>query len=251
MRLLKQIVEHLCYLWFAGVFVFLFILLFPLMYLLMLRKPWHRYTHFIRQKGLKLSIYIGGLRVKQIIETPLNKGTYVITPNHTSKLDMMVIPSHLPINFVFMGREDFMHIPFFGQFLKKMDIPVDVKNKTKAAAAYRKALKYLDTGMSVALFPEGTISRKTPELSNFKDGAFRLAIEAQADILPITSIGHWDALSDYKVFQFKPRTVIQYVHTPISTKGLTLADVPALKRKVFGIIASKLEAHGYQQRIDR
>jgi 1-acyl-sn-glycerol-3-phosphate acyltransferase len=251
MKYLKQITEHICYIWFAGVFVVLFLLVFPFMYLFMLRKEWHPYTHFIRQKGLRLCLFIGGLRVKQIFETPLQKGTYVITPNHTSKLDMMVMPAHLPVSFVYMGREDFMHIPLFGQFLKKMDIPVDVKNKTKAVAAYRKALKYLAEGMTVAIFPEGTISRNTPILSNFKDGAFRLAIESQADILPITSIGHWDALSDFKKFRFKPTTVIQYVHAPISTKGLSLSDVSALKQKVFGIIANKLESHGYQQRINR
>jgi len=44
-----------------------------------------------------------------------------------------------------------------------------------------------------------------------------------------------------------PGKVIQYVHAPISTKGMTLDDIETVKKKVFHIIESKLAEYGYHQ----
>jgi 1-acyl-sn-glycerol-3-phosphate acyltransferase len=247
MKLLKQIAEHLFYIWFASIVAISFLLIYPILFITLQKRSWYVYAQIIRRVWVHVSLFLGGLRVKQIIEQPLSNGPYVITPNHTSKLDMMTLHSKLGIDLIFMAREDFKNIPLFGYFFKSIDIPVNVSNKTKAAFAYRRALSELNNGTSIAIYPEATISRNTPILSPFKQGAFRLAIEAQVDILPVTAIGHWNALSDFKKFRLLPSSVIQYVHTPISTKGLTLEDTEALKQKVFGIIASKLDEYGYKQ----
>jgi 1-acyl-sn-glycerol-3-phosphate acyltransferase len=139
----------------------------------------------------------------------------------------------------------------FGIFFRTIDIAVDRKNTRQAAKAYQKAKDHLDSGKSIVVFPEGTIHKHTPKLGRFKDGAFRLAIEKQVDVLPVTIIGNWLLLPDKGKFRFRPGKVLQYVHKPISTKGLTLDDTDALRDKVLRIIAGKLTEHGYLQRTDR
>ena len=79
------------------------------------------------------------------------------------------------------------------------------------------------------IFPEGTRS-KTEDLLPFKDGAFRLAIEQGADVLPIAVSGTRRALPKHS-WRFATSRGLVTVGTPISTKGMTLADVERLKEQ--------------------
>ena len=60
-------------------------------------------------------------------------------------------------------------------------------------------------------------------------------------VLPITFIGNIKLIPDQGVFEIRPGKVIQYVLTPIQTKGLELKDVKFLKNKVQMIISNKLK----------
>jgi 1-acyl-sn-glycerol-3-phosphate acyltransferase len=82
----------------------------------------------------------------------------------------------------------------------------------------------------VMIFPEGTRSR-TPELLPFKDGAFRLAIEAGVPILPLAVSGTGTALPKHG-WRFGRSAAEVRVLEPIETTGLTLADLPGLKARV-------------------
>jgi 1-acyl-sn-glycerol-3-phosphate acyltransferase len=88
---------------------------------------------------------------------------------------------------------------------------------------------YLERGMPVMIFPEGTRST-SDELLPFKDGAFRLAIEAQADILPIAVSGTRTALRKHDWKLGRCRALVA-VGKPIATDGMTEADIPALKQR--------------------
>jgi 1-acyl-sn-glycerol-3-phosphate acyltransferase len=86
----------------------------------------------------------------------------------------------------------------------------------------------------VMIFPEGTRSR-TMELLPFKDGAFRLAIEAGVPILPLAVSGTGTALPKHG-WRFGRSAAEVRVLEPIETAGLTPADVPSLKARVREII---------------
>jgi 1-acyl-sn-glycerol-3-phosphate acyltransferase len=81
--------------------------------------------------------------------------------------------------------------------------------------------------MPVMIFPEGTRS-KTDELLPFKDGAFRLAIDTQSDLLPIAVSGTRHSLPKHS-WRFAHAKALVTVGKPISTKGMTMADVERLK----------------------
>ncbi|NJK88808.1 MAG: 1-acyl-sn-glycerol-3-phosphate acyltransferase [Myxococcales bacterium] len=80
------------------------------------------------------------------------------------------------------------------------------------------------------IFPEGTRSRDG-ELLAFKDGAFRLAIETGAPILPIVLEGTRNCIPATSSW-FGAARAHARVLGPISVDGLTVDDVDLLKERV-------------------
>lgn len=223
-----------------------FIILYPLIRLGLSHPRFYRFAHLIRKLWGKILLVIGFIRLKQIIEEPLDpKQSYIIAPNHTSQIDIVTLTVKVPLFFNFMAKAELERIPFFGIWFRTIDIAVERREPRKAALAYKKALKWLDEGNSMVVFPEGTISNKVPKLIPFKDGPFRMAIEKQLPVLPVTIIGNWVVFPDQGVFEGQPGIIKQYIHKPIPTIGLTINDVEKLKEQVYQVINAKLQSHGY------
>jgi 1-acyl-sn-glycerol-3-phosphate acyltransferase len=104
------------------------------------------------------------------------------------------------------------------------------------------SMEKLDLGYNLAIFPEGTIPpyKQAPHMIPFKDGAFRMAIEKQIPIVPMTILNNWKILPDDGQFVPNIYTMKAIVHVPIETKGLTLDDVDMLKNKTYEIILHAL-----------
>lgn len=223
-----------------------FIILYPLIRLGLSSPRFYRFAHLVRKFWGKILLVLGGMRLKQTIEEPLDpKQSYIIAPNHTSQIDIITLTVKVPLFFNFMAKAELERIPFFGIWFRTIDIAVERRDARKAALAYKKALKWLDEGNSMVIFPEGTISNQVPKLIAFKDGPFRMAIEKQLPVLPVTIIGNWEVFPDQGVFEGRPGFIHQYIHKPIPTKGLTLNDLETLKAQVYQVINAKLQAHGY------
>ena len=107
-------------------------------------------------------------------------------------------------------------------------------------------MKRLKKGNSVVVFPEGTIPKNTPQLGNFKSGAFKLAVENQIPIIPITFLDNYKRLEMKGLFSGKagPGIARAIIHEPIPTIGLTEKDLIPLQDKVYAIINKELEKHG-------
>jgi 1-acyl-sn-glycerol-3-phosphate acyltransferase len=232
--------------WFGFWTVIGFLLLYPGFLITLSRPQWYSTAHQIRRIWGRWLFFWGAIRVKQIMETPFDhKKPYVIVPNHSSFLDIVTLTVKLGLDFNFMAKMELAKVPVFGIFFRTIDIAVDRKNIRHAAKAYQKAFEHLDTNKSIVIFPEGTISHHAPKLSKFKEGAFKLAIEKQVDLLPVTIIGNWNLLPDKGKFHFLPGKIYQYIHQPIATKGMTVDQAGELKEKVYHLITSKLKEYGY------
>ena len=89
------------------------------------------------------------------------------------------------------------------------------------------------------IFPEGTRS-KTGELGEFKDGAFRVAVQSGVPILPLAVLGTRDALIKHD-WRFGYSRAEVRVLDPIPTDGLTKADVESLRDRTRAVIAAALD----------
>ena len=227
-------------------FLLLLIILYPFYaFFLLTEKHFNKGFHLLRfHTGLLM--YLSGIFTSVKNRHYIKKGqAYVITPNHSSYLDIIIIYQTFTQYFVFMGKKELAHVPLFNIFFKKMNIPVDRKSNSSGKRAMDRCALELDKGHSVVLFPEGTIPNSCPKMGTFKNGAFKLAIEKQMPILPITFISNYRRLEMKGMFSglAGPGLARAIIHEPISTIGLTEADLVPLRDKVFGIISEELRKH--------
>jgi 1-acyl-sn-glycerol-3-phosphate acyltransferase len=153
----------------------------------------------------------------------------VVVSNHESNADCFLI-SFLPWEMKWLGKRSLFKVRVVGWMMSLAgDVPVERGDRDSATGAMARCKQWLDKGMPVMIFPEGTRS-KTDELLPFKDGAFRLAIENQADVLPLAVSGTRLALPKHS-WRFATSRGLVTVGTPISTKGMTLDDVESLKNQ--------------------
>ena len=155
---------------------------------------------------------------------------YVVVSNHESFADILLI-SHLPWEMKWLSKAELFRIPIMGWMMWLVgDIPVKRGFGPSALEAMARCRQRLDSRVSVMIFPEGTRSR-TAELLPFKDGAFRLAIEAGVPILPLAVSGTSTALRKHD-WRFGKSVAEVRVLPPVETAGLQLSDVPSLKNRV-------------------
>ena len=164
---------------------------------------------------------------------------YVVVGNHESFVDILLI-SQLPFEMKWLSKSEFFKIPFVGWMMWLAgDIRLVRGDKKAGAQALIDMKDRLSKKVSVMVFPEGTRS-KSGELGEFKEGAFRVAVQTGQPILPIAVLGTRDALikHDWR-FGFSDAEV--RVLEPIPTDGLTKADVPALRDRTRAVIAEALD----------
>ena len=152
---------------------------------------------------------------------------YVVVSNHESYADVFLV-SHFPWEMKWLAKQTIFNIPVMGWMMRMaLDVPVRRGERESAIAALAECRDRLARRVSVMIFPEGTRSR-TEDLLPFKDGAFQLAIESRVPILPIAIAGTRNCMAKGS-FAFRRAHARARVLAPISTDGLTLADLAALR----------------------
>jgi 1-acyl-sn-glycerol-3-phosphate acyltransferase len=159
---------------------------------------------------------------------------YVAVSNHESYADIFLI-SHLPWEMKWLSKEAIFRIPVMGWMMRMAgDVLIVRGDRDSGARAIAECRDRLAKRVSVMIFPEGTRA-PTGDLLPFKDGAFRLAIEAGVPILPLVVAGTRTAMAKGS-FRFRRARATCRVLEPVETTGLTEADIPALRDRVRALI---------------
>jgi 1-acyl-sn-glycerol-3-phosphate acyltransferase len=156
---------------------------------------------------------------------------HVYAANHASALDIPVLYVHLPFQFRIAFKKELLSYPIVGWHLKRSgQVCIDQQNPSHSISSIRAALKGLQAGIPLVIFPEGG---RTPdgEIKPFLSGAFFLAIKAHVDIVPIALVGTYELLP-MDTYHIKCRPIEMRVGEPISTAGLKMRDLEALSAKV-------------------
>lgn len=247
---MKKLQEILGGIWkiYAGLILSLsLVILYPFYAYLLAKKSRFKNAMMLLRIQTGIILFFTGIYVvvknKEVLQ---NLNTAVITPNHTSYLDILVLYQTIPNYFVFMGKHTLKTIPIFNIFFKEMNIAVNRKSIMSGKEALKRCATELQNGNSVVLFPEGTIPDDAPNMLRFKNGAFKLAIEEQQPVVPITFLNNYKRLQLGGLFSGKagPGIVKIIIHEPVSTKGMTLEDLLPLQNKVFETINQELQKNG-------
>jgi 1-acyl-sn-glycerol-3-phosphate acyltransferase len=170
---------------------------------------------------------------------------FVVVSNHESFVDILLI-SHLPWEMKWLSKVEILRIPVLGwNMVLAGDIPVERGTRKSALKAMRRCQEVLARRVSVIIFPEGTRST-TDDMLPFKEGAFRLAVEAGVPILPLVVRGTRNALPKHG-WRFGRSDAEVRVLPPVETAGLTAKDVPQLTERVRDLIFREREAMRLKQ----
>ena len=184
----------------------------------------------------KLNSIVLRMHVKvEGLEHIRSRQSYVLTANHESALDILLIYGYLPIELKWVMKKELRRVPVIGGACAAMGhILIDRSNSTQAVESIQNASAKLTDGMSVMFFPEGTRSSDGSVLP-FKKGAFRLAVDLAIPVLPITIEGTRNMLPT-GTLDWQPGCVTLQIHPELQTVGMTSHDVAELSNNTEAII---------------
>ena len=240
MEFFKNILRAIWRVWFYVFFGLSLLTMIPFLFFLSMRENQYPTLYKIIRGFSKTLVFVMGFRLKTTIEEPVDQNkSYMFCPNHTSMMDPFILISMVKNPIVFVGKAELKKIPVFGFFYKRICILVDRSNPKSRKEVYLKAKRRLVNGTSVAIFPEGLVPKEDVILSQFKNGAFSLAIEHQIPIVPAT---YFDCkrLFSWTYFKGNPGTFRIRQHAFIETKGFTKSDLRELKETTFNVLYNEL-----------
>ena len=184
------------------------------------------------------------MNVKKVFHSSFDESeSYVVVSNHQTMMDILANVNGAPkeVVFKFLGKQEADRVPFFGYLINRLFILVDRKSEASRKTSFVRMKREMEKGYSIIIYPEGTRNRTPEPIKEFYDGAFRLAIEMQKPILVNTLVGIRELNPPTGFFTYLPGKLYSHWDTPISTIGMTLEDIPKLKKKVGEIMIARLE----------
>ena len=217
----------------------------PFLIIFSIKESFYPYFYWVaRNIWSNIIMYGMGFYPEIKFKQHIKKGkSYMLVSNHKSMIDIMLMLSLSKDPIVFVGKKELEKIPLFGYFYRRVCILVDRSSPESRKEVYTKAIKRLDTGISVCIFPEGGVPDPSVILDEFKNGAFSLAIQFQIPIVPITFLDcekKFPYFFAYNHFYGSPGKLRANVHEFIETKGLNQENRESLKEKVYDIMQKDL-----------
>lgn len=233
MSIFKEIAGRVWATWGLLSFIITFLIILPfsmISYLL----PEPGGTHFlirVSRVWMRVWLFLIACPFRVTGKEHFKKGkSYIVTCNHNSLLDIPLSSPFIPGPNKTIAKMSFAKIPLFGWYYAKGSVLVDRKSEKSRRNSFEKMKWVLKTGMHMCIYPEGTRNRTEEPLKPFYNGAFKLAHETQADIIPTIISGTKEAVPLHKTFFFLPKKLEIRFLEPISSSGISAGQ---LKEKVY------------------
>lgn len=241
MKLLKYPFWILYRIWFYILVALPILILFPILLISISKESWYPFFFKLARFWAKFILIGMGFNYKfEIEQTPSKDKSYMFIANHTSMVDIMLMLASIENPFVFVGKKELAKFPLFGFFYKRTCILVDRSSEKSRKAVFLRAQRRLESGLSICIFPEGGVPDHKIVLDDFKDGAFRLAINHQIPIVPLTFGDNIKRFS-YVFFSGGPGKMRVKIHSFLSTEGMKISDTKTLNLKAREIILNQLK----------
>lgn len=167
--------------------------------------------------------------------------SYIVVANHQSYYDIYALYGFSGLDLRFVMKQELRKVPIIGLVCDVMGhIYLDRSNAKAAVRSLAGVRERIAGGISIVFFPEGTRS-PNGELQPFKRSAFKLAVELQLPILPVTLHGTGELLPP-NGWDLYPGHIHLAIHPPIAGAGLEEQDTRALMQQVRGRMQDYLAA---------
>ena len=241
MNIIKYPLWLIYRIWFYVLVALPILIMFPILIISISKERWYPLFFKLARFWAKFILIGMGFRWKIESLSTIEKGkSYMFIANHTSTTDIMLMLVVVKNNpFVFVGKKELAKIPLFGYFYRKTNILVDRSDAKSRQAVFLRAQRRLQQGLSICIFPEGLVPEEDVALAEFKDGAFRLAINHQIPVVPMTFYDNKKRFS-YTFFSGGPGKMRVKIHEFFETKGLTIDDTRSLNNQARKLMLNEL-----------
>lgn len=206
-----------------------------------------RYFREISKVWIRTFFFLTGCRLKIKGKENFEQWkNYIVTCNHNSLIDIPVATPFIPGANKTIAKAELAKIPLFGLIYKRGSILVDRKDKKSRQNSFKKMKNVLDLRMHMCIYPEGTRNKTDKALKEFKDGAFRLAIETCTPIIPALIFNTKKVLPADKAFYFHPGKM--EIHFLPVVKVEKDDNYELLKEKVYRIMSEYFLQHMIQKK---
>lgn len=237
------------YTYYSGIlFVLTFLMIFPFLLICIWIPGWKKFGRKINHYWAKTYFSMIFLPVKIDYRACLEKNKpYIFLANHFSYLDVAMM-GFVPGDVLFVGKASIRKAPLFGYYFKKLHIAVDRSRVKSRAETMRRAGEAIDRGSGIVLFPEGGIYTKNPPMMvPFKNGAFRLALDKQIPVIPVTLSYNHLILPDEKELLLRRTPAKMVFHEALIPEDFESDE--DMKEKCFEVIQNQLlEDNGLKSR---
>jgi 1-acyl-sn-glycerol-3-phosphate acyltransferase len=191
----------------------------------------------------RIGMFVAGARLKiEGSELVPSDRPLIFMCNHQSNFDIMSLIQASPVRFTWLAKEELFKVPIFGSAMRAAGyIPINRGDGRDSLRNLARAAKLVESGTSIAIFPEGTRS-EDGALIPFKRGGFILAEKAGAQIVPVSISGSREINPPDNFFRLKSGTIKVRFGNPIPTAGAGANHGENLARQVRESIAAGLES---------
>jgi len=169
------------------------------------------------------------------------KQTYVFVSNHRSYLDTAAMFIYTGRRIGLLAKKELLKVPVLGVGMGFVNVmAIDRTNRESAIRTTEAAAKRIQSGVSFAVFVEGTRA-KPGELLPFKKGAFYMARQAGVPVVPV-AIKNSDVLMGKETGEARAGKLEMVLLPPVETASVeTDEDVNRLIASVRASIAAELK----------
>jgi 1-acyl-sn-glycerol-3-phosphate acyltransferase len=191
--------------------------------------------------AVRLIIGLVGVHVRVEGRENIPPGTCIFVANHVSNIDPLAFAPHIPRRVSLMLKKELFRMPIlaYGMRLAKF-ICVDRASREGAVTSAKLAVRYLEEGLSLAAYPEGT---RSPDgrLLPFKKGTFVMAIQAGVPIVPVSIVGARKLMPKGEWAIHPGEVLIRFGHA-VDASQYTVATRGELLARVHALVAAGLPA---------
>jgi 1-acyl-sn-glycerol-3-phosphate acyltransferase len=167
---------------------------------------------------------------------------HIYIANHGSYLDAIAVCISVPQSFSALGKIEMSKVPVFGWIYKRIVVMIDRSSRESREKSVATLKAEINNGQSILLFPEGTMNKTSGVLSDFYDGAFRIAIETQTPIQPFIILNNRKLLPRVNPLTAHPGLITTVFLPEVAVNEYKIEDVEALKQKVYTMMKEALIA---------
>jgi 1-acyl-sn-glycerol-3-phosphate acyltransferase len=199
-----------------------------------------RVAHHIARLWGRAFIISSGIKVNIIgAENIVKDGPQIFISNHQGYFDIFSYTAYFPVQLRWIAKKELFKIPFVGWAMRAARyVSINRQVKKSAIRSIQEAVRLLNDGFSVVIFPEGTRSYDGKMLP-FKRGSLIMINKTDAPVVPVTISGSYNIIRK-KSLKIHRGEINIMIDEPIYTSSMDKEEKGALLEKIRAKIEGNL-----------